>query len=74
MQQCYILYQTYNKNVFACDPGTFLKGWGKACYTEYIKLWKRVLMLNLKSKYVNENLFMTEDSLILVVVSLRKFE
>lgn len=31
-------------------------------------------MLNFKSKYVNENLFMTEDSLILVVVSLRKFE
>lgn len=31
-------------------------------------------MLNFKSKYVNENLFMTEDSLILVVVSLKKFE
>lgn len=31
-------------------------------------------MLNFKSKYVNENLFMTEDSLKLVVVSLKKFE
>lgn len=31
-------------------------------------------MLNFKSKYVNENLFMTEDSLILVVVTLKKFE
>lgn len=37
-------------------------------------MWKRVLTLNFKSKYVNENLFMTEDSLILVVVSLKKFE
>lgn len=31
-------------------------------------------MLNFKSKYVNENLFMTADSLILVVVTLKKFE
>lgn len=31
-------------------------------------------MLNLKLKYVNENLFMIEDSFILVVVLLRKFE
>lgn len=31
-------------------------------------------MLNFKLKYVNENLFMIEDSFILVVVLLRKFE
>lgn len=31
-------------------------------------------MLNFKLKYVNENLFMIEDSFILVVVILKKFE
>lgn len=31
-------------------------------------------MLNFKLKYVNENLFMIEDSFILVVVILKKFK